>query len=175
MATKKVVKGKSRGKPAKKSVKKAVRKAKPVRRAKPVPEGYHVVTAGFRVPGCGAAIAFVEQAFGAKVRNRYDGPGGIVYHAELRIGDSVIMCGEPQPGLADPRPVMAMLYVKDADAIFARAVGLGASVVRPLENQFYGDRSGTVRDPWGNEWIISTHKEDVSPKEMKRRMAALGG
>lgn len=160
-------------KPAAKAAKKTAKKKTATPRAKPIPDGYHAVTAGFRVRGCHGAIAFLEKAFGAKVRNRYDGPGGIVYHAELRIGDSVIMCGEPQPGIAEPLPVMAMLYVKDSDAVYARAIGLGATSVRPLEDQFYGDRSGTVRDSWGNEWTISTHREDVPTREIKRRMAAM--
>lgn len=157
--------------PAKKATKRRTTKAS--RKAKPIPDGYHVVTAGFRVPGCGRAIEFLEKAFDAKVRARYDGPGGIVLHAEIRIGDSVIMCGDPQPAYAEKFPLIAMLYVKDSDAIYARAVRLGATVVRAIQDQFYGDRSGTVRDSWGNEWTISTHKEDVSPKEMKRRMAAM--
>ena len=156
---------------AKTSRKKAPSKAR--KRVKPIPDGYHVLTPAFRVAGCGKAIEFLEKAFGAKVRDRYDGPGGIVYHAELKIGNCMIMCGDPQPGLAEALPVLAMIYVKDVDAVLARAVGLGATIVRPIEDQFYGDRSGTVRDAWGNEWTIATHKEDVSRREIQRRMAAM--
>jgi PhnB protein len=132
-----------------------------------------VVTCAFRVPGCAGAIEFVQKAFDAKVRDRYDGPGGVVYHAELRIGDSTVMCGDPQPGSIETFPLLAMIYVKDSDAVFARAVSLGATVVRALQDQFYGDRSGTVRDAWGNEWTIATHVEDVSRREIKRRMDAM--
>ena len=156
---------------AKATAKKPVKRAS--RKVKAIPDGYGVVTAAFRVPGCANAIEFLEGAFGAKVRDRYDGPGGIVLHAELKLGDSVIMCGDTQPGNAETFPVRAMLYVKDADAIYARAVTFGATVVRPIQDQFYGDRSGTVRDSWGNEWLISTRKENVSRKEMKRRMDAM--
>lgn len=153
-------------------------KAKPIkkkvsRKVKPIPAGAHVVTAAFRVPGCGKAIDFVAAAFGAKVRDRYDGPGGVVYHAEMRIGDTTIMCGDPQPGSAETFPLLAMIYVKDSDEVFARALALGATVVRPLQDQFYGDRSGTVRDPSGNEWTISTHTEDVTRRDIKRRMEAM--
>jgi PhnB protein len=165
---------------AKKKVAKKARKTRarpaPARRAKkvsPIPRGFHAVTAAFRVSPCAQAIRFLEQAFGAKVRDRYDGPGGVVFHAELAIGDSLIMCGDPQPGFADAFPLCAGLYVRDSDAVYARAIELGATVVRPIQDQFYGDRSGTVRDAWGNEWTVSTHKEDVSPKEMKRRMDAM--
>lgn len=166
---KKTVKSKA---PTRKAQVKAKTK-KAAKRAKPIPDGYHVVTAGFRAAGCAKAIDFLQSAFGARIKDRYDGPGGVVYHAELRIGDSVLMCGDPQPGYADAFPLMGMLYVKDSDAVLAKAVGLGATIVRPIQDQFYGDRSGTVRDLWGNEWTISTHKEDVNRKEMKRRMAAM--
>lgn len=138
-----------------------------------IPAGFHTVTPAFRVVNCAKAIDFMKQAFGAKEKDRYDGPGGQVMHCELMIGDSVIMCGDVGPDM--PQPLIAALYVKDADSVFQRALDAGATVKEPMTNKFYGDRSGSVRDPFGNEWSIATHVEDVSPKEMQRRMAEMGG
>src|SRR5262245_59172372 len=147
---------------------------KPAKKVKPIPDGYHVVTAAFRTAGCARAIDFLKQALGARVRDRYDAPDGTVMHAELQIGDSVVMCGDAgTPGPFGPFPLFAMIYVKDVDRVFKKAVDAGAVVVRPVQDQFYGDRNGTVRDTWGNEWTISTHKEDVSHKENLRRMAKM--
>ena len=153
----------------KKAAKRPAAKKKVIK-VKPIPDGYHVVTAAFRVAGCGKAIEFLKEAFGARVRDRYDGPDGSVMHAEVKIGDSVVMCGDAGAAPFGPFPLFAMIYVKDVDKVFRRAVDAGATVVRPLQDQFYGDRNGTVRDAWGNEWTISTHKEDVSHKENLRRM-----
>ena len=138
----------------------------------PIPAGFHTVTPAFRVVNCAKAIDFMKAAFGAKVKDRYDGPGGQVMHCELQVGDSVIMCGDVGPDM--PQPLIAALYVKDSDAVFQKALDAGASVKEPITNKFYGDRSGSVRDPFGNEWSIATHVEDVSPKEMQRRMAEMG-
>jgi PhnB protein len=150
---------------------------------KPVPDGYHTVTPYLIVDGAAKAIAFYRQAFGAEELVRMDAPGGRVGHAELQIGDSRIMLADefPQMGAKGPKsvggtPVHLLLYVNDCDAVFHRAVGAGATAKKPLADQFYGDRSGTVEDPFGHSWTIATHKEDVPPDEMVRRAkAAMGG
>jgi len=138
---------------------------------KPIPEGYHTVTPFIVANGTAKLIDFVKQAFGAEEKDRYAAPDGTVMHAELRIGDSIVMLGEAQ---AEWKPMAAALYlyVKDVDATFAKAVRAGATSVKPVTDQFYGDRNGTVKDAWGNLWSIGTHVEDVPPAEMKRRMQA---
>ena len=150
---------------------------------KPVPEGYHSVTPYLIVNGGAAAIAFYARAFGAEELVRMDTPNGKLGHAELQVGDSRIMLADefPEMGAKGPKtfggsPVNLLLYVNDCDAVFARAVAAGATVKRPLKDQFYGDRSGTVEDPFGHSWTIATHTEDVPPDEMKRRAeAAMAG
>lgn len=149
---------------------------------KPVPDGYHSVTPYLIVDGGAAAIAFYARAFGAEEVVRMDAPGGKLGHAELQVGDSRIMLADefPEMGARGPRsfggtPVNLLLYVNDCDAVFARAVAAGATVKRPLKDQFYGDRSGTVEDPFGHSWTIATHTEDVPPDEMQRRAAAAMG
>jgi PhnB protein len=111
---------------------------------------------------------------------RFPGPGGVLMHAEMKIGDSPIMLADEMPGTPHHSPVhfggtpvSILLYVTDVDSVFNRAVEAGAKVQRPLEDQFYGDRAGTVADPYGHVWTIATHKEDVSVEEMKKRMAAM--
>lgn len=174
MATKKKAAKSSRPRTTKRVSRAPKRTGKSAKKAKPVPDGYHVVTAAFRVAGCARTIDFLKEALGARVRDRYDAPDGSVMHAELQIGDSVVMCGEAgAPGPFGPFPLFAMIYVKDVDSVFRKAVAAGAVVVRPLQDQFYGDRNGTVRDAWGNEWTISTHKENVSHRENLRRMAKM--
>lgn len=130
------------------------------------------------VKGGDQAIDFYKQAFGAKVRLRMDGPGGTVGHAELEIGDSVVMLADEAPDLGylgptsiGGTPVGLHVYIKDVDSVVARAVAAGARLTRPVENKFYGDRSGTLEDPFGHRWHITTHVEDVPPKEMARRAA----
>lgn len=144
---------------------------------KPIPDGYHTVTPYIIVKGARQALDFYQKALGASVRMCMDGPGGAVAHAELEIGGSPIMLGEENPhwGAVSPTtlggtPTGICLYVTDCDALFTQAVAAGASVVKPLADQFYGDRSGTVLDPFGHKWTIATHIEDVPPDEMKRRM-----
>ncbi|HEX6441711.1 MAG TPA: VOC family protein [Stellaceae bacterium] len=147
---------------------------------KPVPDGYPAVTPYLIVTDAAAAIAFYEQVFGAKLRLRLDGPGGKIGHAELEIGDSLIMLADehPEMGALSPftvggTPVGLHVYVQDADAVAAKAVAAGAALKRPVENQFYGDRLGSIVDPFGHLWQISTHVEDVSPEEIGRRAAAM--
>ena len=149
---------------------------------KPIPDGYHSVTPYLIVDGAARAIGFYQKAFGAEEMVRMPGPDGRIGHAELRLGSSVIMLADENPG-ANARgpgsvggtPVMLMLYVEDVDRVFARAVAEGATVERPLANQFYGDRTGGIVDPFGHRWYLATHVEDVSHEEMKRRMEAQKG
>jgi PhnB protein len=146
------------------------------------PEGYHAITPYLVVRGASKAIDFYKKVFGATEIMRMPEPGGKIAHAELRIGDSVIMLADehPERGAISPSsaggtPVGLMLYVKDVDATFNTAIAQGSKVERELMDQFYGDRSGTVIDPFGHKWNIATHKEDVSPEEMQARMARMGG
>jgi PhnB protein len=147
---------------------------------KPVPEGYPSLTPYLIVADGGAAIAFYQNVFGAKLRLRLDGPGRKIGHAELEIGDSLIMLADEHPEmgvLAPPTvggtPVGLHVYVDDVDAAVAKAVAAGAVLKRPVENQFYGDRLGSILDPSGHLWHVSTHIEDVSPEEIARRAAAM--
>jgi PhnB protein len=147
---------------------------------KPVPQGFHNVTPYLVVDGAAKALDFYARVFGATERMRVPGPGGKVGHAEIRIGDSMIMLADehPEMGARGPRafggsPVSLMLYVEDVDAIVKRAVAAGAKILRPVEDKFYGDRSGSIEDPFGHHWHVSTHKEDVPPDELERRAATL--
>lgn len=146
---------------------------------KPVPDGYHTVTPYLVIKGAADAIDFYKKAFGATDSGQMTDPSGKVVHAEIRIGDSAIMLSDeiPEMGARGPQslggsPVSLLLYVPDVDALFDQAVAAGATVQRPLEDQFYGDRSATVSDPFGHTWTIASHIEDVSPEEMERRMEA---
>ncbi len=145
----------------------------------PIPEGYHTATPYLIVKGAGLAIEFYKQAFGASEVMRMDGPNGRVGHAEIRIGDSPIMLADeyPEMGIRSPQSlggagVSMLLYVEDVDARFKKAIAAGAKEIKPVQDQFYGDRSGTLEDPFGHVWTIATHKEDVSPYEMKKRSEA---
>ncbi|PYS40521.1 MAG: glyoxalase [Acidobacteria bacterium] len=153
-------------------------------KVKPVPEGYHTVTPYLIISGAAAALDFYKKAFGAKELFRFPMPDGKIGHAEIKIGDSHIMLAdEPEGAVAntpDHRPfkspkssgrttVGIMLYVEDVDALAKQAVAAGAIELRPVVNQFYGDRSGTYEDPFGHVWTISTHIEDVSSEEMIKR------
>jgi PhnB protein len=146
---------------------------------KAIPDGYSTATPYLIVKGAAAAIDFYKRAFGATEVFRMDSPGGGVAHAEIKIGNSMIMLGDEQPEMGHRGPrslggsaVGIMLYVPDVDDVFERAVKAGAKAQRPIENQFYGDRSGTLEDPFGHVWTISTHVEDVPPEEMKKRAEA---
>jgi PhnB protein len=145
---------------------------------KPVPDGYHSVTPYLIVDGAARALDFYKQALGAEELVRMPGPGGRVAHAEVRIGDSMVMLADEnaQMGARGPKslggsPITLMVYVEDVDKVFARAVAAGATVERPIANQFYGDRTGGIVDPFGHKWYLATHIEDVSPEEMKKRMS----
>jgi PhnB protein len=147
---------------------------------KPIPEGYHNVTAYLVVQGAAAAIDFYKKAFGAVETVRMPQPDGRIAHAELLLGDSVIMLADefPEMETVGPKtlgnsPVGLLLYVNDVDSTVEHAVALGAKIKRPVANQFYGDRTGTIEDPFGHKWTLARHMEDVSPEEMKRRMAAM--
>lgn len=147
---------------------------------KPVPDGYHTAIPYLVVRGASDAIAYYTSAFGATERYRMPGPGGAVMHAEIQIGDSVVMLCDENPGMGSVSPatlngttVSVFLYVPDVDAVFAQAVAAGATAVMPPTDMFWGDRFGKLKDPFGHEWGIATHIEDVSPEEMEKRMAAM--
>ena len=149
---------------------------------KPIPDGYHAITPYLIVKGAAAAIEFYKRAFGAVEIMRLSGPDGKVGHAEIRIGDSVVMLADehPEMGAKSPQtfggsPISILLYVKDVDAVIHQAVAAGAKIQRPIEDKFYGDRMGSLDDPFGHVWHVSTHTEDVTPEEMKKRSAALHG
>jgi PhnB protein len=148
-------------------------------KVKPIPDGYHAVTPYLAINGGANAIDFYKRAFGATERMRMAQPDGRIGHAELQIGDSCIMLADEFPDMKfhspakyGGTPVTLHVYVDDCDAIVNQAVAAGAKIVHPIKNQFYGDRSGTISDPFGHVWHISTHVEDVSPEEMKKRAAA---
>ncbi len=145
----------------------------------PVPDGYHTVTPYLIVEGATRAIEYYGKAFGASELLRMPDPHGRIAHAEIRIGDSVVMLADahPEMGHRGPRAlggtsVSILLYLANVDAVFERAIRAGGKSLRPVADQFYGDRMGTLEDPFGHVWTIGTHIEDVSPEEMKRRMAA---
>jgi len=149
---------------------------------KPIPEGYHTATPYLIIRGAADAIEFYKKAFGATELMRMPAPGGTIGHAEIKIGDSPIMLADefPEMGYKGPQtlggsPVSLMIYVDDVDTVFDRAVAAGASVKEAVSDKFYGDRIGTLTDPFGHVWHVSTHKEDVSVEEMERRAKAAGG
>jgi PhnB protein len=145
---------------------------------KPIPEGYHSVTPYLTVQDGNALLEFYKQAFSAVELVRMGKPGDKIHHAEIRIGDSNIMFSDefPEMDARSPRSVggtasFLMIYTENADAMVERAVAAGARLLRPVQNQFYGDRSGMIEDPAGHRWVIATHIEDVPPAEMERRAA----
>jgi PhnB protein len=150
--------------------------------AKPIPDGYSVLSPYLSIRGAARAIDFYKQAFGAKERMRLEMPGGQIGHAELELGDTVLMLADelPEMGFHGPEKyggvsMVLHLYVEDADAVVARAESLGAKIMRAVANQFYGDRSGMVTDPFGYSWNIATHVEDLTNEEIQQRAAAAKG
>lgn len=146
---------------------------------KPIPEGYHAITPYLIVNDADAAIAFYRKALGASELFRMEGPPGKIGHAEIRIGDSVLMLSDENADMHafgakhyGGSPISLMLYVEDVDAVVDGALKAGATLVRPVANQFYGDRSGIITDPFGLNWFVSTHIEDVPPEELATRAAA---
>ncbi|MGH2997023.1 MAG: VOC family protein [Gaiellaceae bacterium] len=152
---------------------------------KPIPEGYHTVTPYLAVDDAAEAIEYYKKVFGAKERARMEAPDGKIGHAELEIGDSLVMLSDPFPQATTRSPkelggttASVFMYVKDVDAVVKQAVDAGATVTMEVADQFWGDRFGTVQDPFGHLWSIATHVEDVPPEEMAERakaaMAAMG-
>ncbi len=147
---------------------------------KPIPDGYGSITPYLIVGDGAAALDFYKRAFGAVERMRIDWPGGAIGHAEIVFGDSVVMLASefPEMDAVSPKtvggtPVSLLLYTEDVDAMFARAVEAGAREIRAVKNQFYGDRTGTLEDPFGHRWTIATHVEDVSAEELAKRSEAM--
>jgi PhnB protein len=153
---------------------------------KPIPEGYHTATPYLAVDDAAEAIEYYKNAFGAKERSRMEAPDGSIGHAELEIGDSLVMLSDPFPQATTRTPkelggttATVFLYVEDVDAVVKRAVDAGATVTMEVADQFWGDRFGAITDPFGHSWSIATHVEDVPPDEMARRaeeaMAQMSG
>ena len=143
---------------------------------KPIPEGYHTATPYLIIKDAASAIEFYKKAFNATEKMRMPGPDGRVMHAEIKIGDSHIMLADefPEMGFRGPvslggTPVSICIYVENVDEIYTQAIAAGGKELKPLQDQFYGDRSGTLTDPFGHVWTVATHVEDVSPEEMQKR------
>lgn len=150
----------------------------------PIPDTYRRVTPCLTVHGAAKALEFYAAVFGAVERMRFPGPGGTIAHAEIEIGDSVVIVDDedprrgttaPPPGGLPGSPASLFVYVEDVDAVMARAAELGATVLRAAQDQFYGDRDGHLIDPFGHGWTVASHVEDVSRDEMTRRMTGLSG
>jgi len=152
---------------------------------KPIPEGYHALTPSLAVDNAAKAIEFYKRAFGATERGRMPGPGDTIAHAELQIGDSVLMLADPFPQSSVKPPkelggssVGIFLYVEDVDEVVQQAIDAGGTVMMPVEDQFWGDRFGVVADPFGHQWMIATHTQDLTPEEIMERgkeaMASMG-
>jgi PhnB protein len=145
----------------------------------PIPEGYHAITPYLCIKGAAGAIEFYKRALGATETMRMPHPDGRVAHAELKIGTAIIMLADefPEMGVVSPKtlggtPVTLHMYVQDVDTLVTKATAEGLKVLRPVQDQFYGDRGGKFEDPYGHHWWIATHKEDVAPEEMAKRAAA---
>jgi len=149
-------------------------------KVKPIPDNYKAVTPYLIVDGAAAAIEFYKKIFGAKEVMRMPAPGGRIGHAEVKIGDSHLMLADENPDMnaRSPRsvggsPISLLIYVEDVDKTVDRAVAAGAKLKRPVADQFYGDRTGGIEDPFGHQWYVATHIEDVSPEEMQKRSEKL--
>jgi len=149
------------------------------KKAKAVPRGYRTVTPYLIIKDAASAIDYYKEAFKAKVLMCLSEPNGKVGHAEIKIGDSRIMLADeyPETGSRGPQsfggsPVSILLYVEDCDEIFNRAIARGAKIIKPMSDQFYGDRAGTLEDPFGHTWTVATHKEDLTSEEILQRAAA---
>jgi PhnB protein len=140
------------------------------KKVRPIPKGYHAVSPSLTQDDAGQTIEFCKKAFGAKLLMRMQAPNGKIMHAEVLIGDSIVMLNDVVQEPAQPANLF--LYVQDVDRTIARALKAGATVLMPPQDMFWGDRFGRIQDPSGNRWGIATHREDVSPKEMKKRAAA---
>ncbi len=145
----------------------------------PIPAGYHTITPYLIIQGAAQALEFYKKAFGATEIMRFPDPSGKIGHAEIKIGDSVVMLADefPEMGFRSPQSLggpglSLLLYVEDVDRRFQQALAAGAKEMRPVKDQFYGDRSGTLTDPFGHVWTIATHKEDLTPEELQKRAAA---
>jgi PhnB protein len=176
---------KSKKKPARKTARKAPAKTKAKPKPKPkkvqaIPPGYYTATPYLVIKGAANAIDFYKKAFGAAERSRMPGPGGLLMHAEITIGNSIVMICDEMPGMQrwlSPESLKGTtsavhLYVNDADAVFARAVAAGANPTMPLMDMFWGDRFGKLTDPFGHEWTLATHKHDYTPEEIKNNSDA---
>jgi PhnB protein len=182
MAAKKAKKVAERTRAAvKKAVKTVAKKVAKKARAKvqPIPKGYHVVTPSITVRGAAEAIEFYKKAFGAKELSRMPGPDGKLMHAEIKIGDSIVMLSDEFPAMGSSSPLTVggtsaslMIYTKDVDALFNQALAAGAKVTMPLSDMFWGDRYGQVADPFGHKWQLATRKENLTAREMAKRGAA---
>lgn len=151
----------------------------PQKKVEPIPAEYPGITPYLGVKDAAAAIEFYKKAFGATERMRLDAPGGKIGHAEVAIGNTIVMLADESPEYGNLSPqtlggstVRLHMYVENVDAFFDKAVAAGAKILIPIADQFYGDRSGRLEDPFGHVWLVSTHTEDVSPEEMERRMAS---
>jgi PhnB protein len=173
---------KAKAKPKRAVAKRSAARPAPAKKpVKPIPAGYPAVSPYLIVDGATRALEFYKKAFGAKEVMRHAGPDGRIGHAEIRIGDSLIMLADEHPEVdaRSPKsvggtPVKLHLYVEDVDRVARQATAAGARIARPVQDQFYGDRNGMLEDPFGHQWHISTHIEDVSPAELRRRAAQLG-
>src|SRR5207244_11138943 len=152
--------------------------ASKAKKVQPRPAGQHAGTAYLGIKGAGEAIEFYKRAFGAKEVVRIPGPNGTIGHAELKFGDSLVMLADESPGMGFLGPhsrggttIQLHLYVRDVDATVEKALAAGGKLTRAIEDKFYGDRAGTVEDPYGHVWYIATHKEDVPPAELEKRSA----
>jgi PhnB protein len=162
--------------------KKAVRAKAPkaAKKVGPIPSGYAAITPYLRVRGAAQALEFYKKAFGAKETVRMAGADDQIMHAEMKVFNTLVMLGDEAPAHGAPSPqslngtsVGLFVYTRDVDAALARAVAAGATLKTPAQDMFWGDRFGSVQDPFGHDWLMATHKEDVPPKEMKRRVDAM--